>query len=148
MKFYLLPISTRRTLLYCSKALSPAITTTPTYLDKGTARAAALWAKWEEKESGWQKHVVNWGNTALKRIPFEEWGLKSIPPLSARRKKEEMNDGDKQVEVVFPSSVFKEGKVLEELKRMGMERQGLHMSRLRWCVIGMPISAPFMLVPV
>lgn len=117
------------------------------YVDKATIRAAALWASWEKKESGWQKKIVDFGNGALKRIPYEEWGLKSIPPLSAKIK-EERTEGSEKVEVSFPSTLIPESKVLEVLKTLGTERQSLHKSRMIYCFIGMPISAPVALLPV
>lgn len=106
-----------------------------------------MWAGWEKKESGWQRKVVDYGNQALKRIPFEEWGLKSIPPLSARRQKEEIA-GKESVEVSFPSSVIPDGKIRDVLRTLSTERYGLHRKRLIWSVVGMPIVAPFALVPV
>lgn len=146
MRLFLLPISTRRTLIYC-KRLNVQISEQQGWLDKGTTRAAALWAGWEKKESGWQRKVVDYGNAALKRIPYEEWGLKSIPPLSARRKAEELS-GKETVEVTFPSALIPENTVTEVLRKLGTERQALHKSRMTYCFIGMPITAPVAIIPV
>ncbi|KAE8444506.1 hypothetical protein EG329_000490 [Mollisiaceae sp. DMI_Dod_QoI] len=146
MRLLLLPISTRRTLIYCQR-LNIATTEKQSLLDKGTTRAANLWANWEKKESGWQKKVVEYGNAALRRIPYEEWGLKSIPPLSARRKAKELS-GKEAVEVSFPSTLIPENTVTEVLKKLGTERQTLHKSRMIYCFIGMPITAPVALIPV
>lgn len=147
MRLLLLPISTRRTLLYCQK-LNVATTTEASYLDKATVKAAQLWAGWEKKESGWQKQVVVYGNKALKRIPFEEWGLKSVPPLSSRKQEEELTKGPKSVEVEFPKDIIPEGKVLELLGKLGTERQAYHKRTMMYCFVGMPISAPFALIPM
>lgn len=146
MRLFLLPISTRRTFIYCQR-LNVTVSDQQTLLDKATRRAANLWASWEKKESGWQKKVVDYGNQALKRIPYEEWGLKSIPPLSARRQEMELS-GKEEVQVLFPSALIPEKNVLEVLRILGTEREALHKSRMIYSFIGMPISAPIALIPV
>lgn len=148
MKLYLLPISTRRTLLYAQRSMgvtSPALELS--YMDKGTAWAAKTWAKWEKQESGWQRKVVDYGNYAFRRIPYEEWGLKSVPPLSKRRQNEEIT-GHEKVELSFPSVAIPIHKAEGILKTLATERQALHRKKMMWCFIGMPISAPFALIPI
>jgi hypothetical protein len=146
MRLYLLPISTRRTLLYCQK-LNTHTTEGKTYVDKATAWAAKTWASWEKKESGWQKTIVNYGNQAFRRIPYEEWGLKSVPPLSARRREDELH-GKEKVEVIYPDTTIPTTKALGVLRTLATERASLHKQRLTWCIVGMPITLPFALVPV
>ncbi|KAI1104122.1 mitochondrial K+-H+ exchange-related-domain-containing protein [Jackrogersella minutella] len=146
MRFFLLPISTKRTLLYCQK-LQVLPTSRQTIVDKATVRAAKLWAGWEKKDSGWQKKVVVYGNNLLKRIPYEEWGLKSVPPLSTRRREEEILGKDKN-HLIYPESLIPTTKAVNVLRTLGTEREALHRSRLIWCFIGMPISAPVALVPL
>ncbi|APA05376.1 hypothetical protein sscle_01g001460 [Sclerotinia sclerotiorum 1980 UF-70] len=146
MRLYLLPISTRRTLIYCQR-LNVTTTNEVSLLDKTTTKANKLWNSWEKKDSGWQKKVVEFGNKALKRIPYEEWGLKSVPPLSKRRQEEELSDKEK-VEVSFPSTFLPRERVLEILEILGTERKQLHKTRLWGSIIGMPIVAPFALVPI
>ncbi|KAJ8133507.1 hypothetical protein O1611_g114 [Lasiodiplodia mahajangana] len=146
MRLFLLPISTRRTLLYCQKLRALPSDKQP-WVDKITLRAARLWAGWEQKESGWQKAVVKYGNRALRRIPYEEWGLKSVPTLSARRRQEEIMGKEKH-HLIFPPSVISPTRAPEILHRLATEREALHRSRLIWCFVGMPISAPFALVPI
>ena len=121
MRLYLLPVSTRRVLLYCQRT-NVATTDKPGLVDRVTARAARLWADWEKKETGLQKTVVGWANNAFRRIPFEEWGLKSVPPLSARRK-EAVLGGRHNVELVFPSSLIPAHQAEGVLKRLGTERE-------------------------
>lgn len=146
MRFFLLPISTRRTLLYCQK-VQVLPKSKQTLVDKATVRASQLWSDWEKKENGWQKKVVVYGNSLLKRIPFEEWGLKSVPPLSTRRREEEVLGKDKN-HLIYPETVIPTTKAVNVLRTLGTEREALHRTRLMWCFIGMPISAPFALVPV
>ncbi|KAL2255482.1 hypothetical protein VTK26DRAFT_3265 [Humicola hyalothermophila] len=146
MRLYLLPISTRRTLLYCQKLNAPAAEQ-QTWSDWLQAKAARTWSGWEQKESGWQKSVATYGNRALRRIPYQEWGLKSVPPLSQRRRQVELK-GNGMVEVVYPKSLLAMDSVPKLLHTLSTEREALHKSRLFWCFVGMPITAPIALIPV
>ncbi|KAL0944242.1 uncharacterized protein CTRU02_202129 [Colletotrichum truncatum] len=146
MRLYLLPLTTSRTLLYCQR-LNITTTNKQGLADKVSKRASKLWASWEARESGWQKKVVNYGNYALRRIPYEEWGLKSIPPISARRKDEELK-GKEKIELVYPDNIIPTTKAEQVVRTLATERDALHKKKFMWCLIGMPISAPFALVPV
>ncbi|EJT78656.1 hypothetical protein GGTG_03755 [Gaeumannomyces tritici R3-111a-1] len=159
MRLYLLPVSTRRTLLYCKRA--PAVNEKRTVMDKVQDKAARLWAGWEKKDGGWQRKVVEYGNYAFRRIPFEEWGLKSVQPLSAavRRSVEaaaaaaaggDKSNGNKsaKAEVVYPRTLVQPHQVSGILHTISTEREGLHRKRLIWCFVGMPFTIPVALVPI
>ncbi|KAI0486183.1 mitochondrial K+-H+ exchange-related-domain-containing protein [Xylaria cf. heliscus] len=146
MRLFLLPISSRRTLLYCQK-LQALPSEKQSLVDKVTLRAARLWNSWEKKESGWQKSVVRYGDRALRRIPYEEWGLKSVPTLSARRREEDIIGKEKH-HVIFPRSIISTTRAPEILQTLATERESLHRSRMLWCFVGMPITVPFALVPI
>lgn len=147
MRLFLLPISTKRSLIYCQR-LNNQLSSKTTYVDKITARASATWLKWEKAESGWQKKVTAYGNKLFERIPHEEWGLKSIPPLKRRREDEELKGG-KEVQVQYPGSLINEEGVKEALKTFaGTERQSFHTKWMWGSIIGMPISAPVALLPM
>ncbi|KAI5866763.1 mitochondrial K+-H+ exchange-related-domain-containing protein [Durotheca rogersii] len=146
MRVFLLPISTQRTLLYCQK-LQALPMHKQTLVDRITHRAAKLWTDWERRERGWQKQVATYGNHLLRRIPYEEWGLKSVPPLSTKRRAEEILGKDEN-HLIFPQTLIPTTKATHVLRTLGTEREALHRTRLTWCLIGMPISAPFALVPV
>ncbi|KAL2022576.1 hypothetical protein VTK56DRAFT_4920 [Thermocarpiscus australiensis] len=146
MRLYLLPISTRRTLLYCQRLNAPT-GEKPTWSDWIQSKASRTWSDWEKKDRGWQKSVVSYGNYALRRIPYEEWGLKSVPPLSQRRRQVELK-GNEKVEVVYPQSLLPTDRVPKVLHTLATEREALHKRRLIWCLIGMPLSAPIALIPL
>ena len=147
MRLYLLPISTRRTLLYAQRLNVTTSTKNAGYVDKAVGFAAKKWAEWEKKDKGWQRKVVDYGNHAFRRIPYEEWGLKSVPPLSARRRSEELRGNDK-VQIVFPRAAIPLHKAESILKTLATEREGLHKKRLIWCVLAMPLTIPIGLLPV
>ncbi|KAI1828459.1 mitochondrial K+-H+ exchange-related-domain-containing protein [Xylaria intraflava] len=146
MRLFLLPISTRRTLLYCQK-LQVLPSEHQPLVDKAIQRAANIWSGWEKAEGGWQKSVVTYGNKALRRIPYEEWGLKSVPTLSTRRKEEELMGKEKH-HIIFPESIISATRAPQVLQTLATERESLHRSRMIWCFVGMPISAPLGLVPM
>ena len=69
------------------------------------------------------------------------------PPLSNARKKA-MLEAPTKVEVHFPSLFLPETRIEGLLRTLATERRGLHRKRLIWSIIGMPITVPFMLVPM
>ncbi|KAK4697058.1 hypothetical protein P7C71_g962, partial [Lecanoromycetidae sp. Uapishka_2] len=114
MRLFLLPISTRQSLIYCQR-LNQQLTTQTTTIDKITSKAAATWVNWEKRDSGWQKKVTTYGNKLFQRLPYEEWGLKSIPPLSARRKREEV-DGIEDVRLEYPEAFIEPQTVQDDFQ--------------------------------
>ncbi|KAL8868517.1 MAG: hypothetical protein Q9174_004941, partial [Haloplaca sp. 1 TL-2023] len=87
------------------------------------------------------KKVTTYGNKLFETIPHEEWGLKSVPPLSQRRKSEELQ-GRQDVEVNFPAALIDEEGVKEALKAFaGRERQRFHTKWMWWSIGGIPATA-------
>lgn len=180
MRLYLLPISTRRTLLYCQKLQPPSSASTPTPKQKQSwgdyiqTKAALTWASWEKKESGWQKAVASYGNQLLRKLPYEEWALKSMPPLTKSRQRQleallqqqaqaegdfEMESGEKggskrgkvevdKVEVVYPGGLIKAEQVPRILHKLATEREGHHKKWFWWCLAGMPVTIPIGILPL
>lgn len=145
MKLFLVPITRRRSLIYAQQ-LGKLATGKPSLLDRITSKAAITWQQWENGDKKWQRTLFEAGNKALRRIPYEEWGLKSIPTLSSRQKQAEIQDA--KISVIYPPSVIQGGDVPSIIQRLATERAALHRSRLLWSIIGMPIVAPFALVPL
>ncbi|KAM0706847.1 hypothetical protein Q7P35_006177 [Cladosporium inversicolor] len=113
MRLFLLPISTRRTLIYCER-VSPSLApgaTKPPLADRIITKSSAVWTGWEKAEKGWQKKVTEYGNALFRRIPFEEWGLKTLPPAT-KGKLEEVKSGKLgEFECLFPGKFLEEGRV-------------------------------------
>ena len=50
--------------------------------------------------------------------------------------------------MIYPPSIIPPSSVPSLLARLSTERNAIHRKRLMWSLIGMPIAAPFALVPV
>jgi len=140
MRIFLLPISTRRTLLYCERIESSS---KQTWTDRIINRTSKTWSQWERAEKGWQKTLTVWGNSVLNRIPFEEWGLKSLPTLS-RTTQEQAGP----TKVLYPSMFMQPASVATALRNMATERQSFHRRNLFWSSVIMPFTIPFTVVPM
>lgn len=147
MRLFLLPISTRRTLIYCERVQEQLHGAKPPLQERVINKASQKWATWEKAEKGWQKQVTVYGNSLFKRIPYEEWGLKSIPPATKKRI-EDINNGKIKFECLYPGAFVKEQKVPQILKALATERQALHRKNMWTSIAWMPITLPFTLVPV
>ena len=148
MRLFLLPISTRRTLIYCERVqqqLAPG--QKPPIGERVINKAADTWAKWERAEKGWQKQLTVQGNRLFRRIPYQEWGLKTIPPATKKRR-EDADSGKLKVECLYPGAFLSGSKVPETLKLLATERQALHKKRMWNCLLWMPVTIPFAAVPV
>ncbi|EAA65590.1 hypothetical protein AN1022.2 [Aspergillus nidulans FGSC A4] len=146
MRLFVVPISTRRALIY-ARLLRKDVSKERSILDRVTDKAAETWAKWEEADKGWKTWVVSWGNRVQQRIPYEEWGLKSIPSLNFQRRIDESH-GSNKVEVLFPGNAIKEEKLIPMLHKLSKERQELHKRRMWWSLIAAPFTAPIGLIPL
>ena len=147
MRLFLLPISTKQSLIYCQR-INQQLSKQQTYLDKITTKASTTWLSWEQVDKGWKKKVTSYGNKLFQQLPYQEWGLKSIPPLSARRRDEELL-GKEKVQLDFPGSVISHDAVRSVLSVLGgKDRQTFHTKWMWGSVIGMPLSAPIALIPV
>jgi hypothetical protein len=116
-------------------------------LDRVTNKAAETWANWERADKGWKKTLVGYGHVILQRIPYEEWGLKSIPPLSAQRQIEESRE-KQPIDVMFPGNTMKPENVPGILKKLGTERQEEHRRKMWWCIGLAPLTAPIAVIPL
>lgn len=146
MRIFLLPLTTRQALIYCQKPLQQAAKPN-SIADRVTQYAAKTWAQWETHDKGWRKTVIKYGNAGLKRIPYQEWGLKSFPPGTPKNEAQTLTE-EKRYDVVYPGNIIHEGDVSKVLYRLARERKTLHWNRFVGSMFVMPLTAPFALVPV
>jgi Mitochondrial K+-H+ exchange-related len=146
MRLFLLPISTRRALIYCQRLHEKPITDL-SLVQKTINKVPQTWAKWETAESGWKKSLTQYGNRGLQRIPYQEWGLKSFPPLNDQIQAEELSQNEK-FDVIYPGNVVRREDVPKIMRRLASEHKQLHWRRFIWSLVGIPFAIPFGLVPV
>lgn len=80
----------------------------------------------------------------MSKISYEEWSLKQIPSL----KEPGLPNADSKVTLLYPPSIIPKETIPQALQTLASSRQALHRSRLMWSFVGMPIVAPFAIVPV
>lgn len=140
MRLFLLPISTRRTLLYCDRVATQVNASGKlSYHDRIVNKANETWASWENSPNKYKKKLTDYGNIVFNRISYEEWGLKTLPSSTADLT---------PTEIVFPGRFLDQKKVPEILRRMATERQGLHKQRFWGSLIGLPFTIPVGLLPI
>jgi hypothetical protein len=146
MRLFLIPISTKRVLVY-ARPLRKDLAKELSILDRITTKAAETWAKWEEADKGWKMHLVRWGNSVQQRIPFEEWALKSIPSFKTQQRING-DHGKTKIDVLFPGNAVRLDRIQDVLRIVATERQELHRKKMMWSLIAAPITAPLGLIPV
>ena len=146
MRLFLLPISTRRVLVYCFR---PQVTpvSKPSIVQRAINKVPETWAKWQTAESGWKKVVTQYGDRALQRIPYEEWALKSFPPLTESVRAKQLTSNER-IEVVYPDNVIEKEDVSKILTRLATERKQLHLRRFWGSLFGLPFTVPFGIIPM
>ncbi|EKV06173.1 mitochondrial K+-H+ exchange-related-domain-containing protein [Penicillium digitatum] len=146
MRLFLIPISTKRVLVY-ARPLNKDLAKELSILDRITTKAAETWAKWEEADKGWKMHLVSWGNRVQQRIPYEEWALKSIPSFKTQLRING-DHGKTKVDVLFPGNAVRLERIQQVVRTIATERQELHRKKMMWSLIAAPITAPLGLIPV
>lgn len=146
MRLFLLPISTRRALIYCQRLHEKPVRES-SLVQKTINKVPQTWAKWETAGPGWKKTLTEYGNRGLQRIPYQEWGLKSFPPLNNQIQAKELSD-NKKFEVLFPANIVRREDVTKIMRRLASERKQLHWKRFIWSMIGIPFTIPLGLIPV
>jgi hypothetical protein len=169
MRVFLLPISSRRAFVYCDKKFvspvsvllkststqaAPNAPPKPWYLDidQVTNKAATTWTEWEQAKNStldWKRRTTTIGNALLRRIPYEEWSLKSFPSLTDKiREKYKSSTDLEPIQVLFPPDIFNESRLMPALKKLATEKQARHRSLMIGSAVGAPLTLPFAAIPV
>ncbi|PWN19715.1 hypothetical protein BCV69DRAFT_271634 [Microstroma glucosiphilum] len=111
----------------------------------------------------WKRRTYKTGEKLMDRIEYEEWALKAVDPtlgpsLNPVKKSEgeelkDLKPGETPshlatVPIHFPPSLVSPTHLLHTLRTLTASRTPHHRRSLILCVVGMPFTIPFMLIPV
>ncbi|PWZ02628.1 hypothetical protein BCV70DRAFT_196871 [Testicularia cyperi] len=107
----------------------------------------------------WKRRTYTAGEKLMDRIEYQEWALKGIDPALGphlmSKESKEIQDKDhngipklNHIPLLYPPSFLKPEPLLSSLKNLTDHRTPHHYRRFWYCVVGMPITIPFALVPV
>ncbi|SPO20042.1 uncharacterized protein UTRI_00436_B [Ustilago trichophora] len=127
-------------------------------------KASAFWidlGRTDQKSTfDWKRRTYVLGERLMDRIEYQEWALKGIDPamgphlMSGRPKDAVAETSDSgipkldHIPLLYPPSLLEPQRLLKSLKNLTDHRTPHHYRRFWYCVVGMPITIPFALVPV
>ncbi|GAB7350212.1 hypothetical protein MBLNU459_g0870t1 [Dothideomycetes sp. NU459] len=141
MRLFLLPVSTRRTLIYCERIQAQVNGAKPSVHDRVVNKANETWTQWEKSDTKWKLRLTEYGNRMFNRIDYREWGLKTLPHTTNR-------DNLEPIEVLYPNNFLQSARVPSVLQALATERQSLHKKNMLLSVAAMPLTIPVGLLPV
>lgn len=108
----------------------------------------------------WKRRTYVLGERLMDRIEYQEWALKGIDPAmgphlirgqGVEAEKPLSDNGVPKLDhipLLYPPSLLQPNPLLKNLKNLTDHRTPHHYRRFWYCVVGMPITIPFALVPV
>ncbi|EPQ26090.1 uncharacterized protein PFL1_06298 [Pseudozyma flocculosa PF-1] len=130
-------------------------------------RASAFWidlGRTDQKSTlDWKRRTYVTGERLMDRIEYQEWALKGIDPamdpkLIAAQAAVDGGQGSEksavdagaspQIPLLYPPSLLKPEPLIASLKNLTDQRTPHHYKRFWVCVVGMPFTIPFALIPV
>ncbi|PWN38272.1 uncharacterized protein FA14DRAFT_159916 [Meira miltonrushii] len=137
------------------------------------SKASAFWVDLgrEDQKStfDWKRRTYTLGEKLMDQIEYEEWALKGVDPSigptlthpkSAQKDNATESSAEssgqpiasrstpKNVSLLFPPSLLSGNTLLSSLTKMTASRQPHHRQRMIWCILGMPLTIPFIVIPV
>ncbi|CDS02253.1 uncharacterized protein SPSC_02635 [Sporisorium scitamineum] len=141
-------------------ANAPQLPFTTRMLNKASAFWIDLGRTDHKSTFDWKRRTYVLGERLMDRIEYQEWALKGIDPAMGphliRRKPKDADTNEStsgipkldHVPLLYPSSLLEPQRLLKSLKNLTDHRTPHHYRRFWYCVVGMPITVPFALVPV
>ncbi|KAG4305373.1 hypothetical protein PORY_000929 [Pneumocystis oryctolagi] len=144
MKLYIIPITRKRHFLYCCHV---SVVSEFSLVDKFANKVNNLWKKWGCSEIKWKKKLVDIANRIIDRLPYEEWSLKSVPPLKKTSQIHEMREIQNKVVVHYPASIGSDG-VIFTISDLVKRKILFHKRWMIISMIGAPFTLPVALIPI
>jgi len=127
-------------------------------------KASSFWmdlGRTDQKSTfDWKRRTYVLGERLMDRIEYQEWALKGIDPamgphlISGKAPDAETQQIDNgipkldHIPLLYPPSLLNPDRLLKSLQNLTDHRTPHHYRRFWYCVVGMPITIPFALVPV
>lgn len=114
----------------------------------------------------WKRRTYTFGEKLMDRIEYEEWALKAVDPsldpsYTTKAKPSPATDPTSSssapspspqdvptIRMHYPPSLISPAHLMTNLTSLASTRAPHHRSRMIWCVIGMPFTIPFAIVPI
>ncbi|EPY52378.1 hypothetical protein SPOG_01703 [Schizosaccharomyces cryophilus OY26] len=140
MKIIALPLPKQRVFFHCYP--SEILLKKVTIHDRVVNRIYNTWDAWSKSKSFIKQKTVSIGNRVLHQTPHEESFLKSFS--SAKK----LDDGEfHSTTMIERPSSLEPNRIFQELIQLqGMRR--LHRNNLILNIIGLPLTIPFILIPI
>ncbi|KAJ1309642.1 hypothetical protein OPQ81_006409 [Rhizoctonia solani] len=134
----------------------------PSLLKRAQEKASRMWSNWGKAPGGWKLKVHNFGEKVVDKIDFEELALASIdtslgPKISQlgthdspgkKLSEQQAKTHTVSIPLIYPPSFMSSVDPLASLQQQLDVRLPLHR-RKAWFWVGViPLTAPFMLIPV
>lgn len=163
MRIFYLPVTAQRRLIFCQKSDAPLVRAKPRLDDRLATRLARVWDRFEQSDRRWKQVVTTWVDKLLDTVPFEENGLRSVPPRHTRKRqlkdkshiseKEAIRSGQvrdlEPVPLVFPATAgltFAEAQT--NVGTAALQGLKTHRRQMLWCLAGLPLTLPLSINPL
>lgn len=165
MKLIFLPLTVRRSLIFCEKQTTPLVRSKPKLDERIASKAGKIWSNFEASDKKWKLKIVKWTGKLLDTVPFEENGLRTVPPRNTYMRKLKTSDShisERQAiqedvthhlepfELLYPHSAagftsFESAS--NKLKTVIARAKQTHIRQALLCFVGLPLTLPFAINP-